>query len=57
MRVLVVVPGSLAVGVLAGAWLLMPVLGIAGVALSWLVVQLTGAAVLLVRARRRAVAA
>jgi O-antigen/teichoic acid export membrane protein len=57
MRVLVVVPGSLAIGVLAGAWLLMPVLGIAGVALSWLVVQLTGAAVLLVRAWRRRTAA
>jgi O-antigen/teichoic acid export membrane protein len=54
MRVLVVVPGSLAVAVLAGAWLLMPVLGITGVALSWLVVQSVGAAVLLVRTPRRA---
>lgn len=51
MRVLVAVPGSLAVAVLAGAWLLMPVLGITGVALSWLVVQSVGAAVLLVRSR------
>jgi len=55
MRVLVVVPGSLAVGVLAGGWLLMPHLGITGVALSWLVVQLVGAAVLLARGRRRPV--
>ena len=54
MRVLVIVPGSLAIGVLAGAWLLMPLLGITGVALSWLVVQSAGAAVLLLRARRRA---
>ena len=53
MRVLVVVPGSLAVAVLAGAWLLLPVWGITGVAASWLAVQLVGAAVLLVRARRR----
>ena len=52
MRVLVAVPGTLAVAVLTGAWLLMPVLGITGVALSWLVVQLAGAAVLLARARR-----
>jgi hypothetical protein len=52
--VLVVVPGTLAVAVLAGAWLLMPVLGITGVALAWLVVQLVGAAVLLLRARRPA---
>jgi O-antigen/teichoic acid export membrane protein len=51
MRVLVLVPGSLAVAVLGCAWLLMPVLGITGVALSWLVVQLVGAAVLLARAR------
>ena len=49
MRVLVAVPGSLAVAVLGCAWLLMPVLGITGVALSWLVVQLVGAAVLLTR--------
>lgn len=54
MRVLVVLPGSLAVAVLGCAWLLMPVLGITGVALSWLVVQLVGAAVLLVRARPQA---
>jgi O-antigen/teichoic acid export membrane protein len=54
MRVLVAVPGSLAVAVLACAWLLMPLLGITGVALSWLVVQSVGAVVLLVRARRRA---
>jgi O-antigen/teichoic acid export membrane protein len=54
MKVLVVVPGTLAVAVLAGAWLLMPVLGITGVALAWLVVQLVGAAVLLLRARRPA---
>jgi hypothetical protein len=31
----------------------MPMLGITGVALSWLVVQLVGAAVLLTRARTR----
>ena len=49
MRVLVAVPGTLAVAVLVGAWLVMPVLGITGVALSWLVVQLVGAAVLLTR--------
>jgi O-antigen/teichoic acid export membrane protein len=54
MRVLVVVPGSLAVAVIACAWLLMPVWGITGVALSWLVVQLVGAAVLLVRMHWRA---
>jgi O-antigen/teichoic acid export membrane protein len=54
MRVLVVVPGSLAVAVVAGAWLLLPVWGITGVALSWLVVQLAGAAVLLVCSHRRA---
>ena len=53
VRVLVAVPGTLAVGVLAGAWLLMPVLGITGAALAWLVVQLVGAAVLLTRTRRR----
>lgn len=53
MRVLVAVPGTLGVAVLVGAWLLMPVLGITGVALSWLVVQVVGAAVLLARARRR----
>lgn len=51
MRVLVLVPGSLAVAVLAGAWLLMPVLGITGVALAWLVVQSVGAVVLLLRDR------
>lgn len=49
MRVLVLVPGSLALGVLVTAWLLMPVLGIAGVALAWLVVQTVGALVLLAR--------
>jgi O-antigen/teichoic acid export membrane protein len=53
MRVLVAVPGSLAVAVLACAWVLMPLLGITGVALSWLAVQLVGAAVLLTRARHR----
>jgi O-antigen/teichoic acid export membrane protein len=53
MRVLVALPGSLAVAVLVCAWVLMPVWGIAGVALSWLVVQLVGAAVLLTRARAR----
>ena len=53
MRVLVAVPGTLASGVLVCAWLLMPVLGITGVALSWLVVQLAGAAVLLTRDRHR----
>jgi O-antigen/teichoic acid export membrane protein len=52
MRVLVAVPGSLGVAVLACAWALMPLLGITGVALSWLAVQLVGAAVLLTRARR-----
>jgi hypothetical protein len=40
------------VAVLACAWALMPLLGITGVALSWLAVQLVGAAVLLTRARR-----
>ena len=53
MRVLVAVPGTLALAVLAGAWLLMPVLGITGAALSWLLAQLTWAAVLLARARAR----
>src|SRR5919107_810054 len=38
MRVLVLVPGSLAVAGLGSAWLLMPGLGITGVALAWLVV-------------------
>ena len=52
MRVLVLVPGSLAVAVLVSAWLLMPVLGITGVALAWLVVQSVGAVVLLARERR-----
>ncbi len=52
MRVLVAVPGSLAAAVLVSAWLLMPALGITGVALSWLVVQCVGAAVLLTRTRR-----
>ena len=52
MRVLVLVPGSLAVAVLVAAWLLMPVLGITGVALAWLVVQSVGAVVLLARERR-----
>jgi O-antigen/teichoic acid export membrane protein len=52
MRVLVLVPGSLALGVLAVGWLLMPVLGITGVALAWLAVQSAGAVVLLVRDRR-----
>ena len=42
-------PAALAAAVLAGAWLLMPSLGITGVALSWLVVQSVGAAVLLAR--------
>jgi O-antigen/teichoic acid export membrane protein len=52
MRVLVLVPGTLAVAVLVSAWLLMPVLGITGVALAWLVVQTLGAGVLLTRERR-----
>jgi O-antigen/teichoic acid export membrane protein len=52
--VLVAVPGSIAVAVLAGAWLLTPALGIAGAALSWLVVQSVAAAVLLARTRRPA---
>jgi O-antigen/teichoic acid export membrane protein len=52
MRVLVLVPGSLAVAVLVASWLLMPVLGITGVALAWLVVQTVGAVVLLVREHR-----
>jgi O-antigen/teichoic acid export membrane protein len=51
MAVLVAVPGTIAVAVLAGAWLLMPYLGITGVALSWLGVQTTAAAVLLARNR------
>ena len=48
------VPGTLIGGVLAyaAAWLLMPVLGITGVALAWLVVQTVGAVVLLARERR-----
>jgi Na+-driven multidrug efflux pump len=50
--VLVLVPGSLAVAVLVASWLLMPVLGITGVALAWLVVQTVGAVVLLARERR-----
>jgi O-antigen/teichoic acid export membrane protein len=54
MRVLVALPGSLAVAVLVCAWVLMPAWGITGVALSWLVVQLVGAAVLLTRTRRAA---
>ena len=53
MKVLVLVPGTLAVAVLVASWLLMPVMGITGVALAWLVVQSTGAVVLLVRDRRR----
>jgi O-antigen/teichoic acid export membrane protein len=53
MRVLVLLPGSLALGVLVTAWLLMPVLGITGVALAWLVVQSVGALVLLARHHRR----
>jgi hypothetical protein len=40
------------VAVLVSAWLLMPVLGITGVALAWLVVQTVGAGVLLTRERR-----
>ena len=52
MRVLVLVPGSLAVAVLVASWILMPVLGITGVALAWLVVQTVGAVVLLARERR-----
>jgi O-antigen/teichoic acid export membrane protein len=52
MRVLVLVPGSLAVAVLVASWVLMPVLGITGVALAWLVVQTVGAVVLLARERR-----
>jgi len=54
MRVLVLLPGSLALGVLVAAWLLMPVLGITGVALAWLVVQSVGALVLLAHHHRRA---
>jgi O-antigen/teichoic acid export membrane protein len=53
MRVLVAVPGSIAVAVLAGAWLLLPHLGITGAALSWLAVQTAAAAVLLARRTRR----
>ena len=52
MAVLVAVPGTIAVAVLACAWLLMPRLGITGVALSWLGVQTVAAAVLLARGRR-----
>jgi len=40
------------VAVLVASWLLMPVLGITGVALAWLVVQTVGAVVLLVREHR-----
>jgi len=40
--------------VLVAAWLLMPVLGITGVALAWLVVQSVGALVLLAHHHRRA---
>jgi O-antigen/teichoic acid export membrane protein len=53
MRVLVAVPGTIAVAVVAAAWLMMPLLGITGVALSWLVVQTAAALVLLVREHRR----
>jgi O-antigen/teichoic acid export membrane protein len=49
MRVLVVVPGATAVAVLTCAWLLMPPLGIAGVALSWLLVQAITATFLILR--------
>ena len=49
MRVLVLVPGSPAVAVLTCAWLLMPPLGITGVALSWLVVQAITATFLILR--------
>jgi hypothetical protein len=41
------------VAVLVTAWLLMPVLGITGVALAWLVVQTVGATVLLLARDRR----
>ena len=51
MAVLVAVPGTIAIAVLACAWLLMPPLGITGVALSWLGVQTIAAAVLLWRPR------
>jgi O-antigen/teichoic acid export membrane protein len=53
MAVLVAVPGSIAVAVLTSAWLLMPYLGITGVALSWLGVQSVAAFVILARSRRR----
>jgi O-antigen/teichoic acid export membrane protein len=49
MRVLVAVPGATAVAVLTCAWLLMPPLGITGVALSWLLVQAVTATVLILR--------
>ena len=49
MRLLVAVPGATALAVLTCAWLLMPLLGITGVALSWLLVQLATAAVLTLR--------
>jgi O-antigen/teichoic acid export membrane protein len=49
MRVLVVVPGATAVAVLTCAWLLMPPLGITGVALSWLLVQAITATFLILR--------
>jgi O-antigen/teichoic acid export membrane protein len=52
MAVLVAVPGSMSVAVLACSWVLMPRLGITGVALSWLGVQSVAAAVILVRSRR-----
>lgn len=49
MRVLVVLPGATAVAVVICAWLLMPLLGITGVALSWLLVQLAAATVVTLR--------
>jgi O-antigen/teichoic acid export membrane protein len=52
MAALVAVPGTIAVAVLTCAWLLMPPLGITGVALSWLGVQTVAAAVLLATSRR-----
>jgi O-antigen/teichoic acid export membrane protein len=53
MRALVAVPGSVAMAVLAGAWLLMAHLGITGVALAWLAVVSGAAVVILVLRRRR----
>jgi O-antigen/teichoic acid export membrane protein len=52
MSVLVVVPATIAIIVIAGSWILMPAWGLVGVGASWLVGQSVVAAVLTVTERR-----